>query len=336
MEYIATVCIFIYNHEDYIERTIKSVLNQKTKYSYKIIVIDDHSTDNTREVINKVADNNPLNNIVKIYQEHNQGLNNNVEYIFKRLDTKYVFILGGDDYWIDEKKIDKQIDLLESNPNISYVHTGYNKFDENTNTIKNGPLSWKWDMPQRREKRVIDVLVDRWTSYPCASTCCIRANIIKEGLKNYRKLLHSYVVGEGTFINVSLCMLGDDYAFIQDPTTVYTIRKESLSHHKLPIDHFYYRANYFKEKIETLHLINLNTKRELFFFTHCLNELLVNAHENSLKTEFDNLLANQKSEIPFVVRHYFYLCNHSFFVYRVNRKIQPYIRKIWSKIARND
>ena len=335
MEYIATVCIFIYNHEKYIERTIKSVLNQKTKYAYKIIAIDDHSTDQTREVIDKVADNNPLNNIVKIYQEHNQGLNNNVEYIFEKLDTKYVFLLGGDDYWIDDNKIEKQLNLLENNPNISYVHTGLNRFDENTNIIKNGLRSWNWDMPQRREKRVVDVFVDSWTSYPCASTCCLRTDIIKKGLERYGKLLHSYVVGEGTFINVSLCMFGDEYAFIPDPTTVYTVRRESLSHHKLPIDYFNYRANYFKEKIETLQLINLKTEREFYFFVYGLNELLVYAHENSLRLEFDKLLVNQKTEIPFIIRQYFYLCNHSFFAYRVNRKIQPHIRKMWSKMTRN-
>jgi hypothetical protein len=201
--------------------------------------------------------------------------------------------------------------------------------------MKNGLRSWKWDMPQRREKRVIDVFVDRWTSYPCASTCCLRTEIIKEGLKKYGKLLHSYVVGEGTFINTSLCMLGGEYAFIPDFTTVYTVRKESLSHHKLPIDYFNYRANYFKEKIETLHLINLNPKRELYFFMYCLNELLINAHENSLNIEFDQILKNQIKEIPLIFRLYFYMCNHSFFVYKFNRKIQPYLRKIWLKTKRS-
>lgn len=334
MEYIATVCIFIYNHENYIERTIKSVLNQKTKYAYKIFVIDDHSTDHTREIIDKVADNNPLNNIVKIYQEKNQGLNNNVEYIFEKLDTKYVFILGGDDYWVDENKIEKQIDLLENDINVSYVHTGYDKFDENTNSINIGPHSWKWDMPQRREKRVIDVFVDRWTSYPCASTCCLRTSIIKEGLKRYRKLLHSYLTGEGTIIHVSICMLGEKYAFIPEPTMMYTIRRESLSHFKQPIDFFHFQTNYFKTKIEALHLINVKTKREFYFFIYCLNNLLNYAHNNSLNLEFDNLLDNQKKEIPLIIRYYFYFCNHSLFAYRINRKIMTYIRIICGKLTR--
>lgn len=335
MEYIATVCIFIYNHEAYIERTLKSVLSQKTKYPFKILVIDDCSTDSTCVKIDSVVDSSDLKNVIKVYRDSNLGLNANVEYAFKTLDTKYCLILGGDDYWIDEQKIEKQIRLLENNPNISYVHTGLNRFDENTNTMINGICTWKWDMPDNREKRVIDIFVDRWTSYPCASTCCIRTDVVKEGLKKYTKLLHSYVVGEGTFINISLCMHGDDYAFIPDSTTVYTVRKESLSHYKLPVEYFNYRANYFKEKIETLHLLNLNTKREIYFFMYCLNELLVNARNNSLYSEFDKLLVNQKKEIPFIIRQYFFLCNHSFFAYKVNNKVQPFFKKIWLIFSRN-
>lgn len=326
MEYIATICIFIYNHEKYIERTIKSVLNQKTKYKFKIFVIDDHSTDNTRDVIDNIAANCPTNNIFKIYQKKNIGLNNNVEYILQRLDTKYVFILGGDDYWIDEKKIEKQIDLLENNLHISYVHTGYDTFDERTNNIKKGHHFWKWDLPHERKKRVVDAFTEKWTYYPCASTCCIRTNIVQEGLKKYRKLLHSYITGEGTIIHVSICMLGESYAYIPEPTTIYTVRQESLSHFKKKKDFFRFQTNYFKTKIVALHLIGIETKKEYYFFTYSLNNLLQIARSNSIESEFDKLLKELKKEIPRIIVYYFSLCNHSLLAYKINNKIQQHLQ----------
>ena len=48
---IVSVSVLTYNHEKYINETLHSILNQKTKFKFKIIVSDDHSKDNTRKII---------------------------------------------------------------------------------------------------------------------------------------------------------------------------------------------------------------------------------------------------------------------------------------------
>ena len=70
-----TVYITNYNYGDYLEKAIKSVLNQ-TFTSFELIIIDDGSTDGSKEIINKYQKNK---NIYAVFQD-NKGLNasNNV------------------------------------------------------------------------------------------------------------------------------------------------------------------------------------------------------------------------------------------------------------------
>ena len=55
MEYkkMVSVAIITYQHINYIEQTIKSVLMQETSYDYEIVIADDCSTDGTREIVQK-------------------------------------------------------------------------------------------------------------------------------------------------------------------------------------------------------------------------------------------------------------------------------------------
>ena len=48
-----SIIVPVYNNAPYVEKCIKSIINQKTKYSYEIIVVDVGSTDNSLEVLNQ-------------------------------------------------------------------------------------------------------------------------------------------------------------------------------------------------------------------------------------------------------------------------------------------
>ena len=53
------VALITYNHEKYISQAIKSILSQKTHYSFQIVIIDDASTDNTQEIVKKYQNKIP-------------------------------------------------------------------------------------------------------------------------------------------------------------------------------------------------------------------------------------------------------------------------------------
>ena len=51
---LVSVLVFAYNHENYIEETIRSVISQKCSFNFEILVSDDFSTDNTLAIIKKL------------------------------------------------------------------------------------------------------------------------------------------------------------------------------------------------------------------------------------------------------------------------------------------
>ena len=110
-----------YNHERYIEKALKGFVSQKTNFDYEILIHDDASTDGTAAIIRKYESLYP--DIIKpIYQEKNQysqkvAITDTIQ--IPRAQGDYIAFCEGDDYWIDEFKLQKQFDILEKHPNIN-------------------------------------------------------------------------------------------------------------------------------------------------------------------------------------------------------------------------
>lgn len=118
-EIVASVICCTYNQEKYIEDTILSVLCQNTPYRYEFIIHDDCSTDSTSNIIKEYANKYP--NIIKhIIPEKNiysQGLKPSVNAL-SFSNGNYIALCEGDDFWIDDKKLKKQLDLLEERKDV--------------------------------------------------------------------------------------------------------------------------------------------------------------------------------------------------------------------------
>lgn len=107
-----SVLTVTYNHNRYIEDCIKSVINQKTNFKVRHIIVDHCSTDGTNEIISKYA--NKYSHIQPVLlSKRIQGLN--IWGLLNRCRTKYAALCDGDDYFIDDYKLQKQIDYLEKN-----------------------------------------------------------------------------------------------------------------------------------------------------------------------------------------------------------------------------
>jgi len=119
-----SVSIITYNHQDYIEEAIVSVLNQQTDFDFEILVSDDCSTDNTLAVIEKLAKES--NKIKVLYREKNVGMVHNAINTISCCKGEYIALLEGDDFWVDELKLQKQVDFLDQNKDIAFCITnGY-------------------------------------------------------------------------------------------------------------------------------------------------------------------------------------------------------------------
>ncbi len=135
-KYEVSIVLVTYNHVNFIEQALNSALNQQTNFKFQICVIDDHSTDGTSELVAKISQQ--YDNVKHILAEENKGIaNNNILHFnefLPHIDTKYIALLSGDDYWINTQKLQKQYDILEKNPDAVVTACSYH-FGENREMI---------------------------------------------------------------------------------------------------------------------------------------------------------------------------------------------------------
>lgn len=112
-----SILIITYNHEKYIGKAIDSILMQQCSFRTEIILLDDASTDNTLEIA--TAKLGSTTNISLIKNIENIGITKNYQKGFSLCKGEFVFVLEGDDYWIDTGKLEKQVNFLESHPSHS-------------------------------------------------------------------------------------------------------------------------------------------------------------------------------------------------------------------------
>ncbi|MDI2586532.1 glycosyltransferase family 2 protein [Psychrobacillus sp. NEAU-3TGS] len=107
-----------YNHENYIADAIESFLSQKTNFNYEILIGEDCSTDNTKQIVEKYA-KMYSEKIKLITSSHNVGARKNSLRLIENSKGKYIAECEGDDYWTDPYKLQRQVDYMENHPDCS-------------------------------------------------------------------------------------------------------------------------------------------------------------------------------------------------------------------------
>ena len=165
-----TVTIYItnYNYGKYIDNAIQSVLSQ-TYIDYELIIIDDGSNDDSKEIINNYE---KKQNVFVVFQK-NKGLNvsNNVALSLAR--GKFIVRLDADDYFAPQA-IDLMVSELERNPDYALVFPDYYLIDEGGEIFSH----------ERRRKLYSD---DHLMELPPNGACTlVRTNILRQ-LGGYRE-----------------------------------------------------------------------------------------------------------------------------------------------------
>lgn len=114
---VISVVVTVYNHERYIRRCIESIAMQRCSYPFEVLIGEDCSPDGSRAVLRELERELP-DNFVFLYREHNMGDqgDGNSSDLLSRCRGKYLAILEGDDFWTYERKLQEQVDFLESHP----------------------------------------------------------------------------------------------------------------------------------------------------------------------------------------------------------------------------
>lgn len=136
-----SIFMLTYNQEQFIAQTIESIVMQKTNFKYQLVIGEDCSTDATYSICKSYEEQYPDKIKLLPSQSKNIGLINNYVRTIKECNGKYIAICDGDDYWIDENKLQKQVNFLEANSDFSIVYTGFNKLYPD-GTLKKAVLSF--------------------------------------------------------------------------------------------------------------------------------------------------------------------------------------------------
>lgn len=109
-----SVAMIAYNVGKYLEAAVESVLNQDCDFRVELVIGEDCSSDNTRELALAYQEKYP--SIVRVLlPEKNQGLTPNSVATQNACNGEYIALLDGDDYWTDPTKLRTQIDFLDKN-----------------------------------------------------------------------------------------------------------------------------------------------------------------------------------------------------------------------------
>lgn len=127
-----SVIVSVYNHEAYIEECLRSIVNQTYGFqNIQLIVIDDYSTDKSREVVSRISADYDL---IFLRNEVNKGIVKNLNSALVIAKGKYLCITGSDDIWNPEK-IQIQVDFMEDNTDVGAVSSNELKIDSNSQPL---------------------------------------------------------------------------------------------------------------------------------------------------------------------------------------------------------
>ena len=276
---VQVVCI-TYKHEKYLAEALDSFVRQKTDFPFEVLVGDDCSPDSTGKIAEEYAKRYP--DIIKnIPREHNLGPTRNMMDLISRCTAPYLAFCEGDDYWVDEYKLQKQHDFMEKNPECGFCFTKTRiVFPEDWGIIKwykpiDGQILVPDSLPGYKRKEwfgaedLVDVMPAQTSSY------FFRWNYDIE----FPEWFHGGVVGDFPMLMIQL---GKQKAgFIPEVTSVYR-RSE---------------AGVFMTDNQTEFFIN--TRKEYVRFLHGLYTYFIDHYdgvasfqlEQRLKREITNLIS---------------------------------------------
>ena len=180
---LVSVIISSYNRYDDLQNALYSVFNQTYK-NIEVIVIDDGSSDPRYQQMKNSEK-------LKLIHLGNNNSRNKLgfpscgyvrNFGFKIASGKFIAILDDDDYWLEDK-IEKQVNILEDNPNIlccctdSYI--SFNKVSSTTNTkdlqIYNKEHYWnvlskKLNLKDDFPEKINNSLIKKHNIIICSST----------------------------------------------------------------------------------------------------------------------------------------------------------------------
>lgn len=150
-----SVVVIAYNQVKTISKTLDGIISQKTNFPFEVIVNDDASNDGTKEIIEEYAKKYP--ELIKpVYHNENQ-FSKKVSFLeiinFDLIKGEYFAFCEGDDYWVNDNKLQIQVDFLDNNPDFSGVFLK----SKRKNIVTNEDVCFKPTKEELKNKTVFGI-----------------------------------------------------------------------------------------------------------------------------------------------------------------------------------
>jgi len=201
----------------YIERAIKSAQQQEIEADIEILICDDHSTDNTSEILDKFK---TISNITILYNNTNQGVLKSLSRLISIAKGKYVALLDADDYWCSTNHLKIHHDIYKSQNEIGFIFGNYQFLEEGSGRTNTG-MKENFLFPAKNQFEF------SLLNYPIlTSTSSFRKELITEKeLNDY--ILNNFPTSDyGIYLGLMLKSTG---FYSSEITTVYNFRINSQS-----------------------------------------------------------------------------------------------------------
>ena len=226
-----SVVMACYNCENYLDETINSVLNQTLTFkdNIELILVDDGSTDSTKEVCKKYAALYP-NNITYIRQE-NQGQGPARNLGMKYAKGKYVNFLDSDDKF-SKNAFENVLNFFKKHDEIPFITVPLIFFDAQEG---NHPLNYKFD-----KDKIIDLLKD-WNNIQLHAN----SSFFKRELFNEYQFATDLISSEDTLMINKMLIDNPKYGIITNATYYYRKRDNNTS----TLDNANYKKEYYLNRL---------------------------------------------------------------------------------------
>ena len=151
---LVSVNMITYNHGLYLAEAIEGVIKQITDFPIELVIAEDCSLDNTREIA--LAYQRRYPQLIRvIYSDKNVGMMANWRRALDACRGEFIAFCEGDDYWIDPDKLSEQVDVLRRFNDIDITfHSCYVKYERQNKKVlsnfgsTNAPTNKVFTLPE--------------------------------------------------------------------------------------------------------------------------------------------------------------------------------------------
>lgn len=126
---VVSVRVMVYNHKEFLEQCLNSILEQRTTFPVQVLVHEDCSTDGSIEILRNYQ--KKFKNQITVYFQKQNTYASPLKHELRRpffnlIKGEFIAVCESDDYWTDNEKLLKQVAFLLKNPSFSAVATNFN------------------------------------------------------------------------------------------------------------------------------------------------------------------------------------------------------------------